>query len=55
MFKAAVLEFERGWGSRVDEIREFETEEARDKFIAEFNAKNADDAVPDWYMIAEKA
>lgn len=55
MFKAALLEFERGWGSRVDEIREFETEEERDRFIAEFNAKNTADVAPDWYMIAEKA
>lgn len=54
MFKAILLEYERGWGSRVDEVREFATEEERDEFITRFNAKNTEQSAPDWYMIAEK-
>lgn len=54
MFKAILLEYERGWGSRVDEVREFMTEEERDQFIIQFNSKNTESSAPDWYMIAEK-
>lgn len=54
VFKAALMEFERGWGSRVDEIREFDTEKERDDFVESFNAQNTSAIVPDWYMIAEK-
>lgn len=54
MFKAVLLEYERGWGSRVDEVKEFDTEEERDAFIAKFNSSNSSATVPDWYMVAEK-
>lgn len=53
-FKAQLIESERGWGSRVDEVREFDTEQERDEFIAKFNAQNNEETVPDWYMYAEK-
>lgn len=53
-FKAVLYEFERGWGSRIDEIREFNTEKERDDFITSFNAQNNLPYVPDWYMVAEK-
>lgn len=52
-FKVALIEFERGWGSKIDEVREFSTREERDAFIVEFNSQNDKDIVPDWYMIAE--
>lgn len=54
MFKAIILEYERGWGSRVDSIKEFDSELDRDNFIKEFNSKNTEEIVPDWYMVAEK-
>lgn len=54
-FEVVIIECERGWGSKVDEVRCFETEEAREQFIAEFNAVNDKDEVPDWYMYARKA
>lgn len=53
-FKAIIYEFERGWGSRIDEIRRFDTVEERDDFINSFNAQNNLPYVPDWYMVAEK-
>jgi hypothetical protein len=54
LYTAVLIESERGWGQRVDEIKEFKTEKARDKFIKEFNAQNTAPSAPDWYMYAEK-
>lgn len=51
-YTATIMEYERGWGSRVDEIREFDTEEDRDAFVKDFNSKNTADTAPDWYMVA---
>ena len=53
-FTAVVWESERGWGSKVDSVREFKTEKGRDNFIKKFNARNNEPVVPDWYMYAEK-
>ena len=52
MFYVDVMEFERGWGSRVDETKSFATREEADKFVNDFNSQNTDDPVPDWYMVA---
>jgi hypothetical protein len=54
LYTAVLIESERGWGQRVDEVKEFKTEKARDKFIKEFNAQNTASSAPDWYMYAEK-
>lgn len=53
-FKVAIIESERGWGAKVDEVREFNTEDEREAFIEEFNSQNDKPYVPDWYMYAEK-
>ncbi len=54
-FTAYIMEYERGWGSRVDETLKFDTEKERDDYIAEYNAKyNTEKVVPDWYMVATK-
>ena len=53
-FKAAIMEYERGWGSRLDEVHEFDTVEEQEKFIEDFNAQNTSPTVPDWYMVATK-
>lgn len=52
-YKVTIIESERGWGQRVDEIKEFDTEkEARD-FVKDYNTKhNPPGPVPDWYMVA---
>ena len=52
MFYVDVMEYERGWGSRVDETKSFVTREEADKFVNDFNSQNTDDPVPDWYMVA---
>lgn len=49
------MEYERGWGSRVDEVLEFDTEKEQEDYIRDYNTKyNTADKVPDWYMVATK-
>lgn len=52
MWKVTIIESERGWGQRVDEVKEFKTYEDAKKFQIEFNSQNNKDYVPDWYMVA---
>lgn len=47
-----IMEYERGWGSRVDEIKEFINYDEALNFQRNFNADNDKDEVPDWYMVA---
>ena len=47
------MEFERGWGSRVDEVIYFDTEQNAKAYAKEFNSLNTQDTAPDWYMVAE--
>lgn len=54
-FKVNLIESERGWGSRVDEVKEFDSYPEAEKFIEEFNAENTESSAPDWYMYAERA
>lgn len=54
-FKVNIMEFERGWGSRIDEVKSFNSYEEAVAFIKDFNSLNTDITVPDWYMIAEAA
>lgn len=52
-FQVAITEYERGWGSKIDEIKDFDTQELADAFIKEYNDKyNNEKVVPDWYMVA---
>lgn len=52
-WRVTVIESERGWGQRIDEYRRFETKEAADAWVSEFNSANTSATVPDWYMVAE--
>lgn len=51
--KVAIWEYERGWGSRIDEVKEFGTKEEAEQYVLEFNSSNTAEVVPDWYMVAE--
>ncbi len=51
-FKVKIEEYERGWGSKIDDILEFDTKELADAYIKEFNSKNTEPTAPDWYMVA---
>jgi len=52
-YRVDIMEYERGWGSRLDESIYFDTEkEARD-YADTYNKKyNNEPTVPDWYMVA---
>jgi hypothetical protein len=52
-FKVEVWEYERGWGSKIDEIREFDSQQAAEIWVKSFNAHNNLSEVPDWYMVAK--
>ena len=47
-----IIESERGWGRKIDEVRYFETEASAKMFVEEYNKVNNLDTVPDWYMYA---
>lgn len=51
-YRVTYMEFERGWGSRVDGHDDFDTFEEAQKCIDDFNAHNTAPTVPDWYMVA---
>lgn len=52
-YTAVIIESERGWGQRVDEVKEFDSEQERDDFIRQYNSQNTAASAPDWYMKAE--
>ncbi len=52
-FRVDLIEYERGWGSKVDETIYFDNEEEARQYCKDFNAKNTSTTVPDWYMIAD--
>jgi hypothetical protein len=52
-FRVDLIEYERGWGSKIDDTLYFDNEAEARKYAADFNARNCDNEVPDWYMIAE--
>jgi len=52
----AIIESERGFGQKIDEIREFKGEDAKEKaeaFVKKYNAANTEDKVPDYYTYAK--
>lgn len=52
--KVHIWESERGWGSKIDEIKEFPTLAEAEKFVEEYNEKHNPPMypAPDWYMYA---
>ena len=55
MTKVFIMEYEAGWGSRVDEVLEFDTKEEAAEYALEYNIKYNPPLknVPSWYMVAE--
>jgi len=53
--KVYIIESERGWGQKVDEVKEFDTKEEAEAFARAYNRENnppmAD--TPEWYMYAK--
>ena len=54
MIKVYIIESERGWGQRVEEVKEFATSEEAEAFCRKYNSENNPpmDPAPDWYMYA---
>lgn len=56
--KVEIIESERGWGQKVDEVKVFKGKtkgqalDKAEKFVKKFNSKNTETEVPDWYMYA---
>lgn len=52
-YRVDLIEYERGWGSKVDDTLYFDNEEEAREYVKTFNARNTATTVPDWYMIAD--
>lgn len=52
-YRVDLIEYERGWGSKVDETIYFDNEDEARQYVEKFNSKNTETKVPDWYMIAD--
>lgn len=52
-YRVDLIEYERGWGSKIDETRYFDNEAEARAYVKHFNSENTETTVPDWYMIAE--
>lgn len=54
LWRVDIIESERGWGSKIDESKYFNTKEEASKFSSEYNnTYNTSSTVPDWYMYAD--
>lgn len=51
-YRVDIIESERGWGSKVDEQKDFNSLDEAKAFVTKFNAVNNEAVVPDWYMYA---
>ena len=47
-----IIESERGWGTKVDETKLFDSKESADAFVIAYNKDNIETTVPEWYMYA---
>lgn len=55
-YRVVITEYERGWGSRVDETLYFDNEAEARAYARDYNLKhNSEPTVPDWYMRADYA
>lgn len=51
--KVLIIESERGWGQKIDEIKEFDDYPSAKAFCDKYNSANDQPTVPDWYMYAK--
>jgi hypothetical protein len=53
-YKVNIIESERGWGSKIDEVLYFDNEAEARAYVKNYNdTYNTATEVPDWYMVAE--
>jgi hypothetical protein len=53
VFRVDIIESERGWGSKVDEVKYFDNADEAIEFCKKYNANNPEGPAPDWYMVAQ--
>ena len=51
-FKVVIIESERGWGTKIDEVKYFDNELEARKFVEDYNRDLPPGDAPDWYMMA---
>lgn len=52
-YAVTIIESERGWGQRVDDVLYFDTEKEAIDYANDYNKRhNPPGPVPDWYMVA---
>jgi hypothetical protein len=53
-FRVEIIESERGWGSKVDEVIYFDDAGEARQYCEDYNKKyNNEPVTPDWYMVAK--
>ena len=52
LHRVVIIESERGWGQKVDEVKFFTDERTAIDFCRHYNEDLPDGPAPDWYMIA---
>lgn len=53
-YRVDIVEYERGWGQKIDEIKYFDNEQEARDYAHNYNTKhNPPGPVPDWYMTAD--
>jgi len=52
LYRVVIIESERGWGQKIDEVKFFTDERTALDFCHHYNKDNTSDTVPDWYMVA---
>ena len=53
-WKVEIIESERGWGQKVEEVKFFDNQKDATTFVNEFNSHNICFIVTDWYMYATR-
>jgi len=51
LHRVVIIESERGWGSKVDEVKFFTDSQSAIDFCYQYN-KDLPKDVPEWYMVA---
>ena len=52
LHRVEIIESERGYGQKLDEVKYFDTKQNALSFCSDFNKCNVSDSAPDWYMQA---
>ena len=52
LYRVEIIESERGWGRRVDEVKFFDNFDEAQAFVDKYNSTNPPGPAPDWYMQA---